>query len=811
MKLLSIRLHPFGGTPDRTCTLHEGMNVLEGPNEFGKSTLSHALWHGLFTPTNLTPAALRKTMGRWYPKPDGDHARVVLEFEAEGRKWTLTKTWGAGGSANLQAEGAAGIADPGKVQQQLLTLLRRNEATWRQVLFVGQTQLAGTVEELQRGSEEMDDLQSLLTGAAAIPGDVAPEKLAAAVDARVEGHFSRWDVDTAGPERGRGIEHPWANKVGPQLAAYYAMEEVRRDLGRVRRHEEEVDAVNAKIKTLAEGMAADQDFVAEGRKLREGLARRGGLEERCQRLSAEVKVLKEVMAAWPGAEQVVKGKEGELERVRKSLAAIGEELNNAKKRAQAEKLRQEHRQLVKAKEELATAVAALKESKAADPGLLAELKRLEPEIEGLRIQIAAQKLSATMESGRAVSVTVERGTEGPESVALAPAELWEGQAEGKFRVEFADLKISVESGTGDVAALFANLEKGQQRREEILKALGQESLAAVELAEAVYRKGATDVRHKEDLRERALQGRSEEEWAAEMAGLAALPETRSVEALEEERAAAMKTEAKLQLEIEQEQSKVRQWTREHEDVDSLMGKILAKQGDLKQAEEELAGLPELPEGFASVPDYLRELQEKESAREAAEGAHNELKLAQAQLMGAAPVATAEELSSALEAKEREFQRQDAMGRALLRIGKTLREIVEDSGAEDPMQGLAAAVSRHFKDLSCGRYEEVRMDGASPVGVRGELELDTTILSQGTLGSLALATRLALAELYLDGMHGFLLLDDPFTDLDEARRRAAMEAMGGFAQDRQVLIFTCHPQHAAELKEVAGAKGLMVAG
>ena len=52
MKLLSIRLHPFGGTASRTCTLHDGITVLEGPNVFGKSSLSNALWPALFTPTH---------------------------------------------------------------------------------------------------------------------------------------------------------------------------------------------------------------------------------------------------------------------------------------------------------------------------------------------------------------------------------------------------------------------------------------------------------------------------------------------------------------------------------------------------------------------------------------------------------------------------------------------------------------------------------------------------------------------------------------------------------------------------------------
>ena len=71
-----------------------------------------------------------------------------------------------------------------------------------------------------------------------------------------------------------------------------------------------------------------------------------------------------------------------------------------------------------------------------------------------------------------------------------------------------------------------------------------------------------------------------------------------------------------------------------------------------------------------------------------------------------------------------------------------------------------------------------MDGTAPTRVGGALTLDTPLLSQGTLGSLALATRLALSELYLKGMDGFFLLDDPFTDLDATRRAAAIQKAAG---------------------------------
>jgi uncharacterized protein YhaN len=59
------------------------------------------------------------------------------------------------------------------------------------------------------------------------------------------------------------------------------------------------------------------------------------------------------------------------------------------------------------------------------------------------------------------------------------------------------------------------------------------------------------------------------------------------------------------------------------------------------------------------------------------------------------------------------------------------------------------------------------------------------------------------------MEGFLVLDDPFTDMDDARRLAAGQAIGAFAKDRQVILFTCHPTHARDLKEQAGATPVKV--
>jgi hypothetical protein len=587
------------------------------------------------------------------------------------------------------------------------------------------------------------------------------------------------------------------------------METVRRDLINVIRHEEAVDEINAQIHHIVGDLSTDAEFISTGHSLRDGLAKRDGLDARCQLLTNELNLLREIMTSWPGAAQVIQAKERERTTVAEDLESLEAELRNAKKRGEAEQMKVAHGRLLEARNEWQQAVARLAESKAIAPALLTELKQLEAEIDRLRIQIAAQKLSAKLETRSLLSVKVRRGTGDPETITLSPASAWESQAEGIFHLEYQDLKLSVESGTGDVNALFAALETARNRHTEILRTLGHESLAAAQLADTCHQRLITAESTSKGLYHAALQGRSEEDWTADMAALAALPETRSVEVLESEKTVRLGRKASLDLEIHQERGRITKWAQDHTDTKTLTDKIVDKTADSNQASAELAGLPELPVGFTSISAYLELLRQKVAARERLEERLASLKLEQASLTGAAPDNTAEELRADLEIKQREFERRQADGQALLRIQVKLQAVIAERGIDDPMQGLATTVSNHFSNLTGGRYQEVILDGTAPTRVAGALTLDTTLLSQGTLGSLALATRLALSELYLKGMDGFFLLDDPFTDMDATRRTAAIQAIGTFAESHQVLFFTCHPEHAGELQNLAGTEKLQV--
>jgi len=64
--------------------------------------------------------------------------------------------------------------------------------------------------------------------------------------------------------------------------------------------------------------------------------------------------------------------------------------------------------------------------------------------------------------------------------------------------------------------------------------------------------------------------------------------------------------------------------------------------------------------------------------------------------------------------------------------------------------------------------------------------------------LGLSLRLAMADYYLANQNGFLAFDDPMVHFDEGRQAHASQCFQQYAENKQVLIFTCHQSHANQL-------------
>ena len=67
MKLINIKLNAFAGVINKSYIFNEGLNVIKGPNEGGKSTLIKAIQSALLVKTDLTENNLNKLMGDCFP------------------------------------------------------------------------------------------------------------------------------------------------------------------------------------------------------------------------------------------------------------------------------------------------------------------------------------------------------------------------------------------------------------------------------------------------------------------------------------------------------------------------------------------------------------------------------------------------------------------------------------------------------------------------------------------------------------------------------------------------------------------------
>ncbi|GKU78270.1 AAA family ATPase [Paenibacillus sp. L3-i20] len=139
--------------------------------------------------------------------------------------------------------------------------------------------------------------------------------------------------------------------------------------------------------------------------------------------------------------------------------------------------------------------------------------------------------------------------------------------------------------------------------------------------------------------------------------------------------------------------------------------------------------------------------------------------------------------------------------AVLTISKALIDRTKRIYEEERQPAVLKKASQYFRTLTGGRYIRVSVN-VEESGIRVENNdhtmLDSSVLSRGTAEQLYLAMRLALAVQSSQGEKLPLLLDDLFVNFDSERLQAAARLVAQLADERQLLLFTCHEKVRDEL-------------
>ena len=159
-----------------------------------------------------------------------------------------------------------------------------------------------------------------------------------------------------------------------------------------------------------------------------------------------------------------------------------------------------------------------------------------------------------------------------------------------------------------------------------------------------------------------------------------------------------------------------------------------------------------------------------------------------------------------EVEEALLRRREEYG-ALLLARQTLEEAARTFRARISPE-LDRRAGTLFSALTAGAYDKVELTRTFDAAARpaGSLQPRSVLaLSQGTADQLYLAVRLALCSLVLPEEDPCpLVLDDALCSFDDRRMALALDTLLGLAKERQILLFTCHRRERRWLEQQGAA-------
>ena len=284
-------------------------------------------------------------------------------------------------------------------------------------------------------------------------------------------------------------------------------------------------------------------------------------------------------------------------------------------------------------------------------------------------------------------------------------------------------------------------------------------------------------------------------------------ETRPLEEIVVERTKLQERARQLKGNLDDLLDQEDQYKEKYGGSDDLSLALGEKSVELRGVKDDLEDLAPVPEGFTNAAEFVSVYKKEETLLVEIRERQHDLWQEKMEWEKEAPEETVEELEGLLQEAQARFERIKKHGSAL----KIVRERT-DSLAEkldgNTFDEFSEQFGKYMGQVTGGRYRKVG-DGnnipSSIVRENDDIELPFDLLSAGTKDVFSLALRLTMAGYFLKEAKGVLVLDDPFVDLDPERQQRAAELISTFAEEKQTLLFTCHPNHAALFPHVAPFK------
>lgn len=794
MKLKKFSTKNFAGLKDREYIFEDGMNVLYGKNEAGKSTIIDAIYNTLFKNAKLHKSIDKNFIETYFPIDATDTIDSSLVFEVKGYEFKMDKSWGANTYAQLMNEQGMTLQNQTKINKNLMQLFEFGPATYKYVLFSSQ-KYANPLSTILSEDNIKKDVVNFLSRTVMELDGVSIDGLEKSIINEIESLTSNWDIQSNRPKNNRGINNPYVKGVGGILKAYYDKEILKNEMVLALKHEDEFEKIAIELNEVSKRLKE----LLENKKVfdesSEDIRKRTEIERDLKELRKIENEIKEVLIKWPALEQKKKtdtellekykieekNHKNELDKIeiqkrRREIAAIINkyEENQSKQKENNSKLNP----LQKIKSELITEAESLERDVLINNGKLTASQLV------AKLNILDESAEIKLQNAMGEEIKFENNER--------------FDSGGYLKLCIADtLEFEVNLKELDVEAITTQNQKCSKRLQEIYETMGVESLdiAKVKLSE----KNALESEDKvlKSQEKQIIGDLNIESLREEIEKIEVVDVLRPKEEIDQTLLKISEEIRKLEFEniaTNKDLAMYREKYISSEEAFKILSNTLVS---IQKKEEEISSLKKLPEKYETSDAFFEEARRVSIEYDKLTESETQLRINYNNAESKLPEVSYQELKREQIDMENEFLRLLNHYKTLERIKDAFYETKNDMES-NPMAGLFESMEKYLSRILRDSVKISKLGNQLNVQfVKDNSIIRYKHLSKGTRDSIALALRLSLLEnLFND--NSFIVLDDVLNDLDIERREATISILKEFAVDNQILFTTCNPETAEEL-------------
>jgi exonuclease SbcC len=414
----------------------------------------------------------------------------------------------------------------------------------------------------------------------------------------------------------------------------------------------------------------------------------------------------------------------------------------------------------------------------------------------LDASLLAGKLSVKFTSKKDIEFEIKKGIEDKSIAKTKRGQTLDFQALGRLLLSHPEWDLEVKSGEVEYDEILTEYEKLKANIKDLLQKFNIKSLEEAESVNATYEAELVKLKNAQSNLKEELGEDRYEELGETIKRIQLKKPKRDLGTILNDLADAKAETKGLKDELSELKEKLCSYVGEFGDHHKLLERLAEVAGSRKQKQGDLGKLKLLPAEVENVDEFIKKYEEMESSLKGMTEEHHKLIQQRIQLEAKSPDRSVEEFERDLAEAEERFNVELRKGLAIARIKKVTEELLGEMD-EGTYSVLEQDVAELMQKMTGGRYEEVVMEESVPSGFRRKdgVVMPYENLSTGTKDVLGIALRLAITKRFLEEKEGFIIMDDPLVDLDPDRQSKAAEAIKDFAENKQLILLTCHPAHA----------------